>query len=400
MAGLLPIAAARPLADSPLVVSYGAGVDSTAMLVGLHRRGIRPDLIVFSDTGAEKPETYAALDAADRWLEAVGFPTVTRTRYNVVEARYTTLEGNCLQNDGLPSLAYGHHSCSLKWKIQSIDDHVWGVRGWQPALDALHAGRQVVRAIGYDDGKADRRRFGKVEKLEKAEAAKGEWSPWHNWYPLQAWGWKRADCLEAIRSETQLGDYLEAVGLAGRAPVKSACFFCPATKPHELLELARDHPELALRAVVMEFRAETGKHGLKTLNGLGLGREEGARKGSRNFSWRRLLLAEGLLAADWRERAEALDLLPPRIIWDAYAASCARLRDRIEAAKLAGDVELSARLKIEKRDTLGPDWAATDRPVKCKEAARERRAAQKAWRDAVKAAKLINAAKLSRSIAA
>ena len=47
-----------PKPDNPLVVAYGLGVDSTAMLVEFAHRGIRPDLILFADTGGEKPETY------------------------------------------------------------------------------------------------------------------------------------------------------------------------------------------------------------------------------------------------------------------------------------------------------------------------------------------------------
>lgn len=61
---------------SLLVVAYGMGVDSTAMLVGLHQRGVRPDLILFADTGGEKPETYAYLPIIQAWLERVGFPPV------------------------------------------------------------------------------------------------------------------------------------------------------------------------------------------------------------------------------------------------------------------------------------------------------------------------------------
>ena len=49
---------ATPGARSPLVVSYGAGVDSTAMLVGLRRLGVVPDAVLFADTGGEKPATY------------------------------------------------------------------------------------------------------------------------------------------------------------------------------------------------------------------------------------------------------------------------------------------------------------------------------------------------------
>lgn len=44
-----------------LVASYGGGVNSTAMLIGMQERGEIPNLIMFADTGGEKPETYAYL---------------------------------------------------------------------------------------------------------------------------------------------------------------------------------------------------------------------------------------------------------------------------------------------------------------------------------------------------
>ena len=43
----------RPLPDCPLVVAYGLGVNSTAMLVEFARLDIRPDLVLFADTGLE-----------------------------------------------------------------------------------------------------------------------------------------------------------------------------------------------------------------------------------------------------------------------------------------------------------------------------------------------------------
>src|SRR3954464_7393437 len=97
----------RPHPDWPLVVAYGAGVNSTAMLVEFARRGIRPDLILFADTGGEKPETYQYLaDVARPFLERVGFPPVLTVRYVPVRASYSTLEGQCLRTGTLPSLAY------------------------------------------------------------------------------------------------------------------------------------------------------------------------------------------------------------------------------------------------------------------------------------------------------
>ena len=51
------------------MVSYGGGVNSTALLIGLHQHRIPVDLILFADTGAEHPHTYAYLDVMDRWLK-------------------------------------------------------------------------------------------------------------------------------------------------------------------------------------------------------------------------------------------------------------------------------------------------------------------------------------------
>jgi hypothetical protein len=93
-----------------LVVAYGLGVDSTAMLIEFAGRGIRPDLILFADTGGEKPEAYAYLPVIQRYLARVGFPPVVTVRYQPKRARYSTLEQQCLHTGTLPSLAYGGRS--------------------------------------------------------------------------------------------------------------------------------------------------------------------------------------------------------------------------------------------------------------------------------------------------
>ena len=103
---------------APVVVSYGLGVDSTAMLVLLHQRGIRPDAVLFAEVGNEKAETYAYLDVIGHWLAEVGFPALETVRYEVQKVKhnpYSTLAGNCLANRTLPSIAfYYRKGCSLK----------------------------------------------------------------------------------------------------------------------------------------------------------------------------------------------------------------------------------------------------------------------------------------------
>jgi hypothetical protein len=221
---------ARGNDDAPLVVSYGVGLDSTAMLVEMERRGIRPDAIVFSDTGAEKPETYAYLETIDKWLDQVGFPRVTIVRYEPVRAPYTTLEGKCRANETLPSIAFGaNHSCALVFKR---DVQVKWLKTWAPGLEAIGRGDRIIKAIGYDDAAQDRTRAAKAnrgtEKLRAqiaarvAEGRKALADQWEAdncefWYPLQQWGLERDDLAEIVR----------AAGLP--VPVKSACWFCPAS---------------------------------------------------------------------------------------------------------------------------------------------------------------------------
>ena len=226
--------------EAPLVVSFGGGVDSTAMLVEMKNRGIRPDLILFADTGAEKPTTYDHVRGFDSWLESVGFPTVTWVKYVPKIAKYRDLEGNCVDNETLPSLAFGMKSCSLKWKV---DPQHRFLNNWAPAVEAWAEGDKVRRAIGYDNSGADKKRASKVtmavgldasgadKKRANSFAGAGQESEKYDyWYPLQDWNLDREKCKAVI----------EAEGLT--APPKSSCFFCPAMKKPELIELSQEHP--------------------------------------------------------------------------------------------------------------------------------------------------------------
>ena len=251
----------RPLPRSPLAVAYGAGVDSTAMLVGFVGRRIRPDLITMADTGNERPETYDYLPIIQRYLRRVGFPPVTVVRYQVQHPKhghYATLEEQCLVNECLPSFAYGWKKCSLKWKRGPQDKFC---KTWPPAVQAWAEGRKVLKAIGYDAGPADTRRRCNW-KLEDDDR-------YHYWYPLQDWNWDRDECKRQIA----------AAGLP--VPMKSACWFCPAMRKSEILWLAREHPDLFKRAVQMEQVARNGRNALRTVAGLG-----------RRFSWEEFVRKE------------------------------------------------------------------------------------------------------------
>ena len=217
----------------PLACADGLGVNSTAALIGLERAGIRPDLIIFSDTGGEKDETYQYIEVRRAWLKRVGFPDLEIVRYVPKNFKnwppYYTLEDNCLTNATLPSLAFGFKSCSLKWKVSPQNKFV---AQWKSAQDAWAAGFKVQKVVGYDAGPADLRRRNHAGNLNDPQ--------YDYFYPLIEWGLDRQGCIDLIRDEGE------------PVPPKSSCFFCPAMKPHEVDELPEDK---LMRIVKMELRA-------------------------------------------------------------------------------------------------------------------------------------------------
>jgi len=229
-------------APPPVVLAYGIGVDSTALLVELEARGEAPDLVLSADPGAEKPETYEYQKIMAAWMAARGIP------YEVVRyvprrfkhwPPYYSILANVLTNATLPSISMGRHSCSLKWKVAPQDAFL---KQWAPAKAAWARGQKVIRLIGYDASPADSRRY--------AHAATIDDPLFDCRCPLRDWGWTRDRCIARI----------VAAGLP--VPPKSSCFFCGAIRPDEVRAL----PSWCLRLIVLiEARAAPR---LRTVEGL------------------------------------------------------------------------------------------------------------------------------------
>lgn len=227
------------MASEPLIVSFGGGVNSAAMLVGMRERRIVPDAILFADTGGEKPETYAFVDLmnsvylSEDWH--CQFPQITTVRN---DGMYSSLEAEMLQTRTLPPIVFGKRSCSDKYKVRPQKKYAKSVYGDVP----------IRWAVGIDAGESHR-----AEGFE------------NSWFPLIEWRWSRNLCIQA----------LERAGLP--IPVKSACFFCPSSKKREIRRLGSDHPELLQRAIEMERNASKAH----TVIGLG-----------RSWPWEDLIRAE------------------------------------------------------------------------------------------------------------
>ena len=69
-----PVDTIMVCAPPPVVLAYGIGVDSTALLVELDSRGEPPDLVLTADPGAEKPDTYEYQKLIAAWMAARRIP--------------------------------------------------------------------------------------------------------------------------------------------------------------------------------------------------------------------------------------------------------------------------------------------------------------------------------------
>ncbi len=239
-----------------IILSFGGGTNGTAMLQGLFERGEHVDAILFADTGGERPEIYTHIAAVSDWCENSGYPRIVTVKKG---GRQETLEQNCHRMKMLPSLAYGFKGCSHKYKIEPQEK-------WANNNDECKAiwrsGGKVTKLIGYDANEHHRAKIPEDKKYTYR-------------YPLVEWGWTREDCVSAI----------DRMGL--KQPGKSACFFCPATKPHEIRSMAVTHPDLMDRAVALEAQAETTQ-----VKGLG-----------RNYRWADLIATSDMFPQNYIEIA-------------------------------------------------------------------------------------------------
>lgn len=220
-----------PLSNEPPAgswgVNFGGGVNSTALLLILHDRGIRPDWVLFSDTGSERPETYENVERVAAWSREVGFPFET-VRWVRRTGEFESVHANALRTGYLPSKAYGYSGCTYKWKIQPMAK-------WRKA----HGFETSVVAIGYDAGEKRR-----VQKVVKA-CSSAEYDPSLAllWYPLIAWEIDRTACEAVITAR-------------GWTTVKSSCFLCPHMREDEWQSLRTEHPNLFQVALDVEAGAK------------------------------------------------------------------------------------------------------------------------------------------------
>lgn len=88
----------------PHIVAFGGGVDSTAMIIGLIERNEPIDLIMFADTGGEKPHTYDHIKIFNEWLVSKCYPEIVIVKKVRRDGSLETLEQECHRRKNLPCI--------------------------------------------------------------------------------------------------------------------------------------------------------------------------------------------------------------------------------------------------------------------------------------------------------
>jgi hypothetical protein len=212
------------------VVSFGGGVQSTALLVLAAQGQIDFRTFLFANVGSdsENPATLRFVrDVAMPYAEAHGL-AVHEVKRVQRDGTAETLYGR-LTRPGSRSLpipvrmsngAPGTRSCTVDFKIAPIGR-------WLRAHGASPDSPATV-AIGFSTDEIHRCNRKVAQPYEIPE------------YPLIDLGLSRAACQAAIAR----------AGLP--IPERSACWFCPYRRPGSWAEARRDTPELFWRAVELE----------------------------------------------------------------------------------------------------------------------------------------------------
>ncbi|MEV4323113.1 phosphoadenosine phosphosulfate reductase [Microbispora rosea] len=224
------------------VVSYGGGVQSTALLALAAQRQIIFPTFLFANVGddSEHPATLAYVrEVAMPYARQHGIEIheiQRRRRDGSIETLWERLHQARLRSIPIPvrmaNGAPGRRSCTSDFKIKVVARWLRerGATAQHPAVLGI--------GISLDEiHRANKRRSGPYEQIE---------------YPLLDLGLRRSDCVQII----------SAAGLP--VPAKSACFFCPLKTVDAWREQRSYEPELfaksvELEAVLNEKRAMLGR---------------------------------------------------------------------------------------------------------------------------------------------
>jgi len=199
------------------IMSYGGGVNSTAMFYLLIEKKMPLDEILFADTGSELPQTYKTVEQMKEVAKQYNIP------FTVITSKLGNIYEHYFRTKSLPSIV--RRDCTSKFKISPMRNYLRGKYGKEEKFT------QYI-GIGYEE--LHRVRLSDVKYIISS-------------YPLVEAKIDRDKCIEINKAH----GFIDVV--------KSGCWFCPFTPKQGWINLARDNPELFDKAIALEKNCSNKK---------------------------------------------------------------------------------------------------------------------------------------------
>ena len=193
------------------LVSFGAGQNSTAMIILMKNQGIKIDAVLYSEVGNEMPETYVFLKEFKLWCKK------NKIKFVEVKSKYGTIKDYYMKNKIIPYRMF--RSCTHKFKVIPINKWVRDVYGIKQPIN-------MIMGIASDEKHRKDKIRGRKQFSYK--------------FPLIEQDINRDKCIEIIKKE----------GLS--VPVKSGCYFCPFQSKKVWKKLLDVHPDLFNETIEFE----------------------------------------------------------------------------------------------------------------------------------------------------
>ncbi|MCR6792052.1 hypothetical protein [Bacillus paranthracis] len=218
------------------VLSFGGGTQSTALaLYSLEHgiNGVKPDYIIFSDTGWEPQSIYDWIDKVNAYIkERYGKEIIIVKNKNIRDdilrgadtgARFASMPFFTKAVDGQKGMVM--RQCTQEYKIQPVNQTIREVLGYKPrqkVKEMVH----VWKGISIDE-------------IQRVKPIQLGWQEAEHPLVDDLW-WDRLKCIH----------YVESLGLG--TPAKSSCIGCPFHDNNMWRDLKINDPEAFADAVYID----------------------------------------------------------------------------------------------------------------------------------------------------
>jgi len=193
------------------ILSFGGGVQTTAMAIMLANGEIQADAVVFADTGCEKPETYWYMENYTKPMlddEGIVFVMLKNEKPNYDGGLYE----HCWRIRDVPAVMQRWCSDHYKYRV----------------IKKAYPEAQQMIGFSFDE------QFRAINQMRKRRECKI--------FPLVDMQITGVDCHRIIQN------------YGWPIPIKSSCYICPFQRPWQWNWLKSKHHDLFDKAVELEAR--------------------------------------------------------------------------------------------------------------------------------------------------